>query len=149
MKTLGAPPAPNQEFYGETFAGHPLESLPVEFREPGTIPPSPDDSELHASVRNQITNENGELRFRGWMRSDQKTKLLAYSDELDWQCTVEKLYAALCQAPGGEQLLTLFHRSVTSLVRKSSDLKDAFQAFSIVAAARTSAAENRRVELTV
>lgn len=51
------------------------------------------------------------------------------------------------ERPVGEQLLTLFHRGVTSLVRKISDLEDAYRALNVVIAARQSFAENRRVML--
>jgi predicted dehydrogenase len=51
------------------------------------------------------------------------------------------------ERPVAEQLLTQFHRSVTSLVRKTSDLEDAYQALRIVEAARRSYGEGRRVEL--
>ena len=47
----------------------------------------------------------------------------------------------------GEQLLTQFHRAVTSLVRKTSDLEDAYRALWIVEEARRSYREGRRVEL--
>ena len=52
------------------------------------------------------------------------------------------------ERPVGEQMLTQFHRAVTSLVRKSSDLEDAYRASSIVLSARQSAIEGRRVWLT-
>ena len=50
------------------------------------------------------------------------------------------------ERPVGEQLLTQFHRSVTSLVRKTSDLEDAYKALMIVEQARRSQLEGRRVE---
>ncbi len=46
----------------------------------------------------------------------------------------------------GEQLLTQFHRAVTSLVRKTADLEDAYRALLIVERARYSQTEGRRVE---
>jgi predicted dehydrogenase len=49
------------------------------------------------------------------------------------------------ERPVGEQLLTHFHRAVTSLVRKTSDLEDAYRALQVVLAARTSCVEGRRV----
>jgi len=49
------------------------------------------------------------------------------------------------ERPVGEQLLMYFHRSVTSLVRRGTDLADAFQALSVVQAARQSRQEGRRV----
>ena len=51
------------------------------------------------------------------------------------------------ERPVGEQLLTQFHRSVTSLVRKTCDLEDAYRALTIVQAARRSSREGRRIEL--
>ncbi len=52
------------------------------------------------------------------------------------------------ERPVGETLLLTFHRQVTSLVRNPTSLQDAYRAISIVAAARTSLLENRRVSLT-
>jgi predicted dehydrogenase len=51
------------------------------------------------------------------------------------------------ERPVAEQLLTQFHRAVTSLVRKTSDLEDAYRALRIVEEARRSYREGRRVEL--
>jgi len=50
------------------------------------------------------------------------------------------------ERPVGEQLLTQFHRAVTSLVHRS-DLDDAYRALTIVTAARESQELGRRVEL--
>lgn len=51
------------------------------------------------------------------------------------------------ERPVGEQLLTQFHRAVTSLLRRSCDLQDACTALRVVHAARQSHAEGRRIEL--
>lgn len=51
------------------------------------------------------------------------------------------------ERPVGEQLLTMFHRAVTSLVRKSSDLEDAYRALSVVLAAQASSLQGRRMTL--
>jgi predicted dehydrogenase len=51
------------------------------------------------------------------------------------------------ERPVGEQLLTLFHRGVTSLVRKISDLEDAYRALQVVIAAKQSFLERRRVDV--
>ena len=48
------------------------------------------------------------------------------------------------ERPVGEQLLTQFHRAVTSLVRKTCDLEDAYRALTIVQEARQSSREGRR-----
>jgi hypothetical protein len=51
------------------------------------------------------------------------------------------------ERPVGEQLLTQFHRAVTSLVRRTSDLDDAYRALCIVQEARNSHAAGQRVVL--
>ena len=51
------------------------------------------------------------------------------------------------ERPVGEALLGQFHRSVTSLVRSTSGLEDAFQSMAIVERARISHGEGRRVML--
>lgn len=51
------------------------------------------------------------------------------------------------ERPVGEQLLSQFYRSVTSLVRNTSGLEDAYRALVIVLESRRSHAENHRVEL--
>ena len=51
------------------------------------------------------------------------------------------------ELPVGEQLLTQFHRAVTSLVRKLGDLNDAYRAASILAAAEQSEIEGRRIDV--
>ncbi|TWT90025.1 putative 4,5-dihydroxyphthalate dehydrogenase [Pseudobythopirellula maris] len=52
------------------------------------------------------------------------------------------------ERPVGEQLLMQFHRSVSSLVLRSSSLEDAYRALTIVLAAERSCREGRRAELT-
>lgn len=49
------------------------------------------------------------------------------------------------ERPVGEQMLTQFHRAVTSLVRKSSDFEDAYRAVQIVLSAERSAESGVRV----
>lgn len=51
------------------------------------------------------------------------------------------------ERPVGEQLLTLFHRAVTSLVRKIGDLEDTYHALGVLLAARQSFREGRRIWL--
>jgi predicted dehydrogenase len=51
------------------------------------------------------------------------------------------------ELPVGEQLLSQFHRSVTSLLRNVSDLDDVYRASTILAAAKQSAREGRRVNV--
>jgi predicted dehydrogenase len=51
------------------------------------------------------------------------------------------------ERPVGEQLLMQFHRAVTSLIRKTSDLEDAYRALTVVLTAKASCAEGRRLPL--
>ncbi|MBI2823516.1 MAG: Gfo/Idh/MocA family oxidoreductase [Planctomycetia bacterium] len=51
------------------------------------------------------------------------------------------------ERPVGEQLLSQFHRAVTSLVRNTSSLEDSYRALAVVLQARASHAEGRRVHL--
>jgi predicted dehydrogenase len=51
------------------------------------------------------------------------------------------------ERPVGEQLLAQFHRSVTSLVRNTSGLEDAYRALAVVLAAIQSHDEGRRIWL--
>ncbi len=52
------------------------------------------------------------------------------------------------ERPVGEQLLSSFHRSVTSLVRNPAGLEDAFRALVVVLGARKSHDEGKRVALS-
>ena len=51
------------------------------------------------------------------------------------------------ERPVGEEMFSQFHRSVTSLVRNTSGLEDAYRAMLIVQAAQRSHAEGRRIAL--
>ena len=51
------------------------------------------------------------------------------------------------ELPVGEQLLSQFHRSVTSLLRNVSDLDDVYRASTILAAAKQTAREARRIDV--
>jgi len=51
------------------------------------------------------------------------------------------------ERPLGEQLLMQFYRAVTSLVRRSSDLEDAYLALKVVHAAKRSHEKGRRIRL--
>jgi predicted dehydrogenase len=51
------------------------------------------------------------------------------------------------ERPMGEQLLTHFYREVTSLVRHTRDLEDAYLAISLLQSARRSHDEGRRIDL--
>ncbi|MHC4107228.1 MAG: hypothetical protein ACYSTY_03985 [Planctomycetota bacterium] len=88
--------SPRQEYYGETFAKLSPDSIPdsLVFSEEGTIPAKASGEQIHAAARWQISEVDGAIRFRGWMRPDQKEKLLAHKSVLAWQCAVEELYEA-------------------------------------------------------
>ncbi|MCA9184922.1 MAG: Gfo/Idh/MocA family oxidoreductase [Pirellulaceae bacterium] len=51
------------------------------------------------------------------------------------------------ERPVGEQLLSQFYRAVTSLVRKTSDLEDAYRALQVVTTARKCYEEGRRLSV--
>ncbi len=51
------------------------------------------------------------------------------------------------ERPVGEQLLSQFHRAVTSLIRRTDDLDDAYRALTVVNAARESCQSGMRVPL--
>ncbi len=53
------------------------------------------------------------------------------------------------ERPVGEQMLMQFHRAVTSLVRKTGDLEDAYRALRIVLAAQESSRSGDRVALSL
>jgi predicted dehydrogenase len=53
------------------------------------------------------------------------------------------------ERPLGEQLLSLFYRSVTSLVRNTASLEDAYRALDVVIKARQSFEEGRRIPIVV
>jgi hypothetical protein len=93
---IGARPAPRQEFFGETFVALPVKAIPegLTFSVPGSIPVRPDGQRVHPLARRQLSERDGEVRFRGWMTWDQKLKLLDHRQHLAWQCAVERLYDA-------------------------------------------------------
>lgn len=51
------------------------------------------------------------------------------------------------ERPVGEQMLMQFHRAVTSLVRRTADLEDAYRALNVVLAAQSSGESGQRVWL--
>lgn len=53
------------------------------------------------------------------------------------------------ERPVGEQMLMHFHRAITSLLRKTSDLDDAYKALRIVMAANQSVTEQNRILLSL
>jgi hypothetical protein len=87
---VGATPAENTEFYGESFAPLALEAMP-EFSVPGTIPPRGDGEPVPASVRRQFSERDGQLVFRGWITAGQVGDLMSYQDTLEWKAAIETL----------------------------------------------------------
>jgi predicted dehydrogenase len=53
------------------------------------------------------------------------------------------------ERPVGEQMLMQFHRAVTSLVRKTGDLEDAYRALRVVLAAQESSCTGERIALSL
>jgi predicted dehydrogenase len=53
------------------------------------------------------------------------------------------------ERPVGEQMLMQFHRAVTSLIRKTGDLEDAYRALHVVLAAQESGSTGQRVALSL
>lgn len=90
---VGVQPAANQEHYGESFVPLPLAALPT-YSVDGALPRKADDAPLPPSVRAQLSEQDGRLMFRGWMRDNQKQDLIQFQDELEWQCAVERLAQA-------------------------------------------------------
>ncbi len=92
----GAPPAPKQEHFGETFANLPLRSFEFVASVEGTIPTKKEEEHLPPSVRNQLSqgDEKGVkvISFTGWMHPNQKADLINYKDDLQWRCNVETLF---------------------------------------------------------
>ena len=89
----GSTPVPKQEFHGEVFAPLALEDIPegAVFTEAGEIPDKGDGKGVPPSARRQLTQDGDNLVFRGWMRGNQKTDLINYQDELEWQAAIENL----------------------------------------------------------
>ena len=90
----GARPSQEQEFYGQSFAPLTVEDLPpsLTYRVPGSIPTRADREPLPLDVQRQLSQDGGDIVFRGWMTSKQEADLSDYKDELAWHCTVEKLF---------------------------------------------------------
>ena len=98
MVKLGVAPAPDQEYFGQTFAHLSVAELPEElqFSLPVDLPAKLAEDELPASVRSQLEliisqDEILEFRFRGWITGAQTSELLALHDRLDWKCAIEQL----------------------------------------------------------
>ncbi len=126
---IGSQPAAKQEFYGQVFAALPLEELPesLTFRVPGAIPHREFDAELPASVRRQLSEENGEIVFRGWINGDQIKDLKKYNTTLKWLCTLENLEkkAALPDSLKGHVAYLVDHESLSFEGAMTKEQKEA------------------------
>jgi hypothetical protein len=87
---MGVRPAPNQEFFGESFAALPVDALPSTSFE-ATIPDDLRTEPLPASVRRQVTLTDTGLKVAGWLTSSQIADLSDVQPTLDWQCSISKL----------------------------------------------------------
>jgi hypothetical protein len=94
MVKWGVAPAPQQEFFGETFAPLPLEEFPFTYSVEGVIPTRADGAPLPPSVVRQIAQQGGKIAFRGWMTDHQRMDLKAYKENLGWQQAVDRLHDA-------------------------------------------------------
>ncbi len=126
----GAPPAVNQEFYGETFAELAPASLPdgLVATVEGRLPQRQDHRWLPASVRVQFSHDPlaGTISFRGWMRPNQRNDLLSYKETLEWRCAVERLYTKSRESSlGGRASYYADHRSLSFRGRMSAEDRDA------------------------
>lgn len=131
----GAPPAVNQEFYGETFAKLAPASLPdgLLATAEGRKPEREDDRWLSASVRVQFSDDPqaGTISFRGWMRPNQRNDLLSYKDDLEWRCAVERLFAASrATSLGGRANYYADHHALSFRGRMSGEDRDALLSMS-------------------
>jgi hypothetical protein len=133
---IGSPPAPNQEFYGETFAELPLEALPASQSAivDGHIPRKPDAAPLPASVRAQLIENtpDGKVIFRGWMRANQRDDLAGFKDELEWKCLVENLFDASQPRPPLKGRLNYYadHQAIAFKGMMNEEQRDALLAMS-------------------
>ena len=126
---VGSQPATQQEFYGESFAPLAVADLPASTvaRVAGSIPTRADGEELPLSVKRQLSEENGQLVFRGWMTPRQQSELSDYKDSLAWQCTVQKLFEASQPKPPikGKVEYRADHSALSASGFVSDELRDA------------------------
>lgn len=122
---ISVPPAADQEFYGQVFAPLALEDLPDSqvFAVAGTIPERADGEKIPPSARRQLFEEDGQVKFRGWMKSNQKEDLLDYEDELEWRCLVETLFEEA--QPPGELKGKVFYHTNHGAVAVAGFMEDA------------------------
>jgi hypothetical protein len=129
---VGSQPAAQQEFYGQSFAPLAVADLPASTtaKVTGTIPNRTDGTSLPLSVKRQLSDENGQLVFRGWMTSRQQAELSEFKDSLPWQCTVQKLFEASQAKPPlkGKIEYLADHSALAARGFVSDELRDALKA---------------------
>jgi hypothetical protein len=87
---MGVRPAPNQEFFGESFSALAPSELPV-ITLAATLPDDAAKLPLPPSVRRQVTIKPGEIEVRGWLSGAQIADLSDVDPTLAWKCAVEQL----------------------------------------------------------
>lgn len=87
---VGVRPAPNQEYFGQTFAPLPVAALP-EFSVETPISDAMRQKFLPASVRRQVRFTSNGIALRGWLSPGQTADLKEFDPRLEWQCAVERL----------------------------------------------------------
>jgi hypothetical protein len=129
---VGSQPAAQQEFYGQSFAPLAVADLPASTtaKVAGTIPKRNDGAALPLSVKRQLSEENGQLIFRGWMTSRQRAELSEFKDSLPWQCTVQKLFEASQAKPPIKGKIEYLADNTALVARGfvSDELRDALKA---------------------
>jgi hypothetical protein len=87
---MGVKPAPNQEFFGESFASLSVSQLPL-ITFDTAIPDEVREKPLPSSVRKQVTLIDSGIRVAGWLTPGQIADLSDAAPTLDWQCSIERL----------------------------------------------------------
>ena len=135
LSKMGTNPAEKQESYGEAFATLELDDLPSSDTSnvTGELPQKASGKKLPASVRRQLSEKDGKLVFHGWMTKNQKKDLIAFQDELKWQCAIENLFKNSQPQPpvkGKKSLLTgkvtyyIDHRALAFKGHMTSEAKE-------------------------
>ena len=91
---MGVRPAPNQEFYGESFSPLAVDQLP-ETTFDAAIPDEVRKEQLPPSVRRQVTLTTTGFKVAGWLSASQIDDLANVDPTLEWKCSIEKLGDAI------------------------------------------------------
>lgn len=96
---FGVSPEASREHFGESYVEYPLALMP-EFSVEGTIPERADGEELPLSAIRNIREDEGLLKFRGWMTAAQLSDLEQYDKHEAWLEDVRELHRK-SQPPAG------------------------------------------------